>query len=116
VLDAVVVYEDNTAVVIDHKTGRKYATNEDQMRLFGLAAFKKFPELTEVSTRLWYLDQPEDNEVEFTYYKREEAKIQKDWEKAIQPMFNDRKFPPRPNDKCKWCFLGVSKGGDCKFG
>lgn len=116
VLDAVVTYDDNTAIVIDHKTGRKYETNEDQMRLFGLATFKKFPELTEVSTRLWYLDQPTDNEVEFTYYKREEAKIQKDWEKAIQPMFNDRKFPPRPNDKCKWCFLGVSKGGPCKFG
>src|SRR5690349_9078036 len=57
VLDAVVVYDDNTAVVIDHKTGKKYATNEDQMQLFALATFKKFPQVTEVSTRLWYLDQ-----------------------------------------------------------
>lgn len=115
VLDAVVVYDDDTAVVIDHKTGKKYATNEDQMQLFALATFKKFPNVTEVSTRLWYLDQPVDNEVEIIYQKKDEAKIQKAWEKAIQPMFADRKFPPRPNDKCKWCFLSKSKGGPCKY-
>lgn len=115
VLDVVVVYDDNTAVVVDHKTGKKYATNEDQMQLFALATFKKFPLVTEVSTRLWYLDQPIDNEVEFEYHKKEEAAIQRDWEKAIKPMFNDRKFPPRPNDKCRWCFLSKAKGGPCKF-
>jgi CRISPR/Cas system-associated exonuclease Cas4 (RecB family) len=115
VLDAVVVYDDNTAVVIDHKTGKKYATNEDQMQLFALATFKKFPEVTEVSTRLWYLDQPTDNEVEYEYHKREEAAIQKDWERNIKPMFADRKFPPRPNDKCRFCFLSKAKGGPCKF-
>lgn len=115
VLDAVVTYDDNTAIVIDHKTGKKYATNEDQMQLFALATFKKFPDIVEVSTRLWYLDQPTDNEVEFTYYKREEPAIQKDWEKAIVPMFADRKFPPRPNDKCRFCFLSKARGGPCKF-
>lgn len=115
VLDAVVIYDDNTALVIDHKTGKKYATNEDQMQLFALATFKKFPEVTEVSTRLWYLDQPTDNEVEYEYHKREEASIQRDWEKAIKPMFADRQFPPRPNDKCRFCFLSKAKGGPCKF-
>lgn len=115
VLDAVVVYDDNTAVVIDHKTGKKYATNEDQMQLFALATFKKFPAVTEVSTRLWYLDQPADNEVEYEYHKKEEAAIQRDWEKAVVPMFKDRKFPPRPNDKCRFCFLSKAKGGPCKF-
>jgi hypothetical protein len=117
VLDAVVVYDDNTAVVIDHKTGKKYATNEDQMKLFALATFKKFPLVTEVSTRLWYLDipDPEEAEVEFEYHKKEEAAIQRDWEKAIVPMFKDRKFPPRANDKCRYCFLSKAKGGPCKF-
>ena len=115
VLDAVVVYDDNTAVVIDHKTGKKYATNEDQMQLFALATFKKFPDVTEVSTRLWYLDQPVDNEVEMEYHKREEVSLQRDWEKAIVPMFKDRKFPPRANDKCRWCFLSKAKGGPCKY-
>lgn len=115
VLDVVIVYDDDTALVIDHKTGKKYATNEDQMQLFGLSTFKKFPALKEVSTRLWYLDQPNDNEVEFIYKAKEIPAIQRDWEKAVVPMFRDRKFPPRPNEKCKWCFLSKAKGGPCKF-
>lgn len=115
VLDVAVLYDDDTALVIDHKTGRKYETNEDQMQLFGLATFKKFPNLVEVSTRLWYLDQDEDNEVERIYKASEMPAIERDWNRAIRPMFNDRKFPPRPNDKCRWCFLSKAKGGPCKF-
>lgn len=115
VLDACVVYDDDTALVIDHKTGRKYDTNEDQMQLFGLATFKKFPNLKEVSTRLWYLDQPNDNEVERVYKASEVPAIQRDWEKAVKPMFNDRRFPPRPNDKCRFCFFSKLKGGPCAY-
>lgn len=115
VLDACVLYDDNTAVVIDHKTGKKYATNEDQMQLFGLATFKRFPDLKEVSTRLWYLDQPSDNEVERVFKVGEMPAIQRDWERNVKPMFADKRFPPRPNDKCRFCFLSKSKGGPCQY-
>lgn len=117
VLDVGVLYDDNTADVIDHKTGKKYATNEDQMELFGLAAFRKFPQLVEVTTRLWYLDIADDteNEVERTYKASEAAAIERDWNKRVKPMFADRRFPPRPNPKCTWCFLSKAKGGPCSF-
>lgn len=115
VTDICVVYDDNTALVVDNKTGKKYATNEEQMRLFGLLTFKKFPNLVEVSTRLWYLDIPVDNEVERIFTIDEVPAMQRDWEKAVRPMFNDQKFPPRPNEKCRWCFLSKAKGGPCQY-
>jgi hypothetical protein len=117
VLDVCVVYPDDTALVIDFKTGKKYGTNEDQMQLFALATFNKFPQLTEVSTRLWYLDIDDikENEVESEFVAKEVPALKKDWERKVKPMFLDRKFPPRPNPKCKWCHVSKSKGGPCKF-
>jgi len=117
VLDVCVVYPDDTAVVIDFKTGKKYGSNEDQMQLFAAVTFLKFPELQEVSTRLWYLDNadPEDNEVQIDFKRSELPSIQKTWEQKVKPMFNDRKFPPRPGRYCSWCFLSKAKGGPCKY-
>lgn len=113
--DAMVVYEDDTGDIIDHKTGKKYETNEKQVRLFALAGFKRYPQLKEITTRLWYLDQPTDNEVILEYTAADAKLIQKDWDKWTQPMFNDRKFPPKPNDKCHWCPFRKAAGGPCKF-
>lgn len=114
-IDVGVLYDDDTGEVIDHKTGKKYATNEDQVELFGLVAFKRFPNLKHVTTRLWYLDQPTDNEVVREYTLKDAEAIQRDWTKRVRPMFADRKFPPRPNDKCYFCPASKAKGGPCKF-
>jgi hypothetical protein len=117
VLDAGVRYEDNTADVIDFKTGKKYATNEEQVELFSTAPFMKWPDTTHVTTRLWYLDVPDkdENEVIREYTRRDYDLIRKDWTKRVVPMFNDTKFAPRPNDKCKWCSYRKEAGGPCKF-
>jgi len=113
--DLMVVYDDATADLIDHKTGKKYQTNKDQVELFALAGFKRYPHLTEINTRLWYLDQPTDNEVVLSYTAKDAALIQKGWSKKVIPMFADRKFAPRPNDKCHWCTFRKANGGPCKF-
>lgn len=117
VLDVCVVYDDDTADVIDHKTGKKYGSNDEQMELFALSTFAKFPQLVHVTTRLWYLDiaDPRENKVEADFAVKEVAALKKDWDKKVKPMFADRKFPPRPNDKCRFCFLSQAKGGPCKF-
>lgn len=119
VLDVCVVYDDATSDVIDFKTGKKYGSNDEQMELFGLSTFKKFPELNlqHVTTRLWYLDvdPKEGNEVIAEFKAKEVPALERDWAKRVRPMFNDRKFPPRPNSKCRWCFLSKAKGGPCRF-
>lgn len=117
VLDVGVVYDDGTADVIDFKTGKKYGSNDEQMELFGLGTFSKFPQLTNVTTRLWYLDDANSktNEVVAEFKAKEVPALIKDWDKKVKPMFADRKFPPRPNAKCVWCHLSKAKGGPCKF-
>lgn len=121
VTDATVVYDDNTADIIDFKTGKMYGTNQDQMDLFSAGPFMRYPKLEGVTTRLWYLDVADPqgtgaNEVTQEFTRRDFERIKKEWDKRIRPMFMDKKFPPKANDKCRWCPLGQSKGGDCKFG
>lgn len=118
--DAIVVYEDDTALLIDWKTGKKYFTNEEQIELFALAGFQRYPNLTEVDTRLWYTDIPDpqqtgENEIQRIYSRKDADAIQRDWDKKVIPMFKDRRFAPTPNDKCGWCPFSRVKGGPCKF-
>lgn len=122
VCDVDVRYEDHTADIIDFKTGKKYDTNEEQVELFSCAPFMEDSQLTHVTTRLWYLDQPTDNEVVREYSRKTLAgfdgnfeAIKKDWTKKVKPMFNDRRFAPKPNQKCRWCHFRKDNGGPCKF-
>lgn len=126
VCDVVVKYDDNTVDLIDFKTGRKYDTNEEQVELFSSGAFMMWPEVELVQTRLWYLDQPKDNEVLRTYARdtgvviddepiKSFGEIRKEWEAKVVPMFKDKRFAPTPNDKCRWCDFSKAKGGPCKF-
>jgi RecB family exonuclease len=115
IADVAVLYDDDTAEVIDFKTGRKYDINEEQVELFGAATLKKFSNLKEIQVRLWYLDQPTDNEVLRTYTAKDGELIRKDWEKKVVPMFNDRRFAPTPNTKCRWCSYAKDKGGPCPY-
>jgi hypothetical protein len=115
IADVAVLYDDDTAEVIDFKTGRKYDINEEQVELFGAATLKKFSNLKEIQVRLWYLDQPTDNEVLRTYTAKDGELIRKDWEKKVIPMFNDRRFAPTPNTKCRWCSYAKDKGGPCPY-
>lgn len=113
--DAFAVYDDDTADLVDHKTGKKYETNVDQMELFTATAFMRIPTLKEVTTRLWYLDLPPSEEVEKTYSRSDFERIKASWEKKVRPMFADKKFAPKPNSKCGWCAFSKAKGGPCKF-
>lgn len=115
VCDVMVRYDDNTVDLIDFKTGRKYDTNEEQVELFSTAPFMLWTEVNSVTTRLWYLDQPDDNEVIREYTRKEFHVIMRGWEKKIIPMFNDKKFAPTPNNKCGWCPYSKRKDGPCQF-
>ena len=115
VCDVVVKYDDHTVDLIDFKTGRKYDTNEEQVELFSCAPFIKWPEVNHVTTRLWYLDQKDDNEVIREYTRDEFEGIKAGWESKIVAMFKDKRFAPTPNDKCRWCDYSKAKGGPCQF-
>lgn len=114
VVDAGVIYPDDTADIVDHKTGKKYAANEDQMEIFALSAFCRYPALKHVTARLWYLDSGDEVVLEYDVKVREPLKAK--WEAKVRPMFGERVFGARPNDKCRWCVFSASAGGPCRFG
>ena len=114
VFDVFVPYEDDTGLIIDFKTGKKYATNHDQVELFALTAMCHAPNLKSVETRLWYLDSGEQEFGEFPASDREALKAK--WEAKVAPMFADTVYAPRPNDKCRFCSFAKGKGGQCRFG
>jgi putative RecB family exonuclease len=113
--------------VIDYKTGKfrddKNAEYLEQLELYALSAFLQYPGLTEVRPRLQYLDvgveyPPRDKPLVYT--QEDVPLLKKRWAARVKPMFNDKSFPPKPNNLCRWCWFGQSKKADggpglCKY-
>lgn len=113
ILDAGVIYDDRTALVIDFKTGKPWGDNTDQMELFANVTFCRHPDIQEVETRLWYLDTGDEKVATF---KRKGLSARIDaWEDRVEPMFTDTTFRPKPSKKCNWCAFSKDQGGPCQY-
>jgi RecB family exonuclease len=111
----------NTLLVVDNKTGKIRESHLEQLALYALGAFLKFPTVDKVDVRLWYLDSghevPEEPKI---YDKAEVPKLKTYWLKQVKPMLADARFAPKPSSECRWCFYGqsgIAKGGPgtCEF-
>jgi len=116
--DATVFLSDQEAVVVDYKTGKKFGNevkHAQQCQLYQLGAFFRFPKLKKITTELWYLDQDEMIQMEFTREKG--MKLFSLWNNKNTMMTTATKFPPSPNAyTCKWCPYGPRKTGHCTVG
>lgn len=112
----------NRVEITDWKTGKFRDDNKEsymlQQELYGLGALLTFghiPDL-QVSARLVYTDHGityPDPPV--TYTMADLPKLKKDWEKRVKPMFNDKKYPPRPNNNCRFCHYRKANNGPCQY-
>lgn len=116
-------------VLNDWKTGRYYPDSSDeylqQLDLYGLATVitltaggqKPWPAL-EVRPRLVYLDAgrvyPAPG-AEIVYRESDVPRLKKEWDRRVKPMFNDKRFAPRPNKFCAWCPFNKAAGGPCQY-
>lgn len=120
--------EDPDVLVIrDWKTGKfREELNEEyveQLELYALCGLLLYPHVKEVHPFLAYLDADviyPDPDAPTVYTRADLPRLQKAWEKRVAPMFADKRFAPRPHDKCRFCFYGqsgIAKGGPgkCKF-
>lgn len=117
-LDAMVRWSKTEATVIDYKTGRKFGNemkHGEQMQVYQLNAFSRFPELEVVHTELWYLDQ---NDVSAKTFTRSQGLRFKDnFHRQGMAITTATEFPPNPNKfSCKWCEYGPWNGGQCQDG
>lgn len=117
------------AELTDWKSGKYRSDNREdyleQLELYAVALLTRWgaahPTLR-VRPRLVYTDHnliypsAEAGASEIEYALKDLAPLRKTWAKRVRPMLNDQKFAPKPNQFCKWCPYGVSKGGPCRYG
>lgn len=107
-LDAMVMLDPTHAEVIDFKSGRQFGNevgHAEQVQLYQLVTFLRYPKLEKVTASLWYLDQPPGNNIVSTTFTRAQGLRFKDgFNKRAVAALSLTEFPPNPNRfSCRWC-------------
>jgi hypothetical protein len=96
-------------VVIDYKTGKKFGNeikHKEQLNLYALAVAIRNPDVQELTTENWYLDQKDGENLTSTDCTRQQAmmKYLKYFDRQAQEMTTATKFPTKANKfSCQWC-------------
>jgi len=118
ICDVIVFTSDTTAVIIDYKTGRKFGnevSHAQQLQLYQLAAFLKYPKLETIDSEIYYFDQDELVSMHFT--RAQGLRFFRVWDEKIKTMFACTNFKPNANKfSCRWCPYRQDRSGDCSFG
>lgn len=119
-LDALVHLNEHEAVVIDYKTGKKFGNeikHGEQLQMYQLCTFLRYPKLEVVHTELWYLDV--DDLTQKTFTRDQGLRFKRSFDTRGAAMTDCTDFKPNPNKfSCQWCRYGTKPGmtGDCKVG
>ena len=114
-LDVLILESETSAIVIDHKTGKRFGNemkHAEQLMLYAICTFLRYPKLEFLAVINWYIDHNEKLE---RFYTREEAMVFFErWTARAVAMTSEQEFPPSPSKfNCKWC--PYKKSGDCKW-
>ena len=119
-LDALVFLSKTEAIAIDYKTGKKFGNeikHGEQLQLYQLNTFLRYPELEIVHTELWYLDI--DELTSMTYRRAQGLRFKNSWHGRGTKLTTCTEFPPNANIwSCKFCMYGPWAGPNapCKVG
>ena len=117
-LDALVFVSDTEAVVIDYKTGRKFGNevkHAQQLQLYQLNTFLRYPALEVVHAELWYTDQ--DDITTATYTRDQGLRFKRTFDRRGAELTSNTDWPANPNVfSCKWCGYGPWGTNDCPKG
>lgn len=112
-LDSLVFLSPYEAVTIDYKTGRKQGNeikHGEQLMLYQLASFLRYPELEIVHTELWYLDHDELTHRVFT--RDQGLRFKKSWDQRGTEITTTTEFPANANRwSCQYCPYGAPENG-----
>lgn len=108
----------SNAVIVDVKTGKiREAEHEEQLEIYALYVFVKYPDVDTVDSGMWYAD--ENDELERRYTREEDFKrLLKKWTKAPKALLADEKFAPKPSTgfPCSFCKFAKGRSGHCEHG
>lgn len=117
-LDLLVHENEYHAVVVDYKTGRKFGNevkHAQQLQLYALVTFLRYPELEEVTSEIWYLDTDEITTQVFT--RDQSLRFKQSFHKRGMALTTCDEWPANANKfTCQWCLYGPEHSGHCKVG
>jgi hypothetical protein len=112
-LDSLVFLSPQEAVAIDYKTGRidgNQIKHGEQVMLYQLASFLRYPDLEVVYTELWYLDHDELTRNKFT--RDQGLGFKSNWDRRGNAITTMTEFPPNPTHwSCRYCPYGMEQNG-----
>lgn len=119
-LDAFVHVNQTQGRAIDYKTGKKYGNevkHAEQLQLYQLLSFMRFPDLQEITVELWYIDQGPDQTTKMTFTRDQGLRFYKNFNERGLAVTTCEDFTPNPNAySCKWCMYGPKGSGHCAVG
>lgn len=112
-LDVMLHESETSGRVYDWKTGKKFGNevkHSQQLQLYAIAAFIRYPKLEFVDGRMIYLDKGEELSMQYT---REQALMFKPrWESRAFRLTTATDFQPKPSThNCRWCAHGKIQEG-----
>lgn len=118
-LDANIHLSNTHAAVVDYKTGRKFGNevkHGEQLQMYALAVFLRYPQVEHVTAELWYLDVNDLTRLDVT--RPIGLRQLKPFDKRGRKMTEATEFPANPNaHSCRYCPYHPAKGtGDCPHG
>ena len=118
-LDANIHLSNTHAAVVDYKTGRKFGNevkHGEQLQMYALAVFLRYPQVEHVTAELWYLDVNDLTSLDVT--RPIGLRQLKPFDKRGRKMTEATEFPANPNaHSCRYCPYHPAKGsGHCTVG
>lgn len=103
-IDALVHDSEQSARVIDYKSGKPYPLKHNQQcQLYAIATFLYYPKLEFVQTELWYLDKTPNMAIN-TYTREQAMMFLPKWNQRALNLTQATKFPPDPSVRnCRFC-------------
>lgn len=117
-LDALVHISEVEAIAIDYKSGKKFGNevkHAEQLQLYQLNTFLRYPKLEVVHTELWYLDV--DDLTSATYTRTQGLRFKPNFDRRGSALTSCTAWPANPNiHSCRWCMYGPWGSNDCTVG
>lgn len=123
IIDLLVWIHEYEGVVIDFKSGKRYGNeikHGQQVQLYQLCTFLRYPETEKVTTEIWYLDK---NELyKQSYMRKQGLRFLNNFHTRGMKLTTDSKFKANPSQySCRFCpyRTGMNKWvcgtGDCNL-
>jgi len=114
-LDVIVFLSDYQGVIIDYKTGRKFGNevgHMQQMQIYQLIAFLRYPKLEHITVELFYLDQNDEAITQASFTRQQGLRFKASIERQAHALTDCMDFPDSPNVySCKFCWYSNRPGG-----